>query len=98
MALFLLDVFGTASIGVFMRATDKFIVVPNQLPESTINKLERWFGITLIKTNVGGSALLGSLICANSHGIVLPHIVRDEEVAAFKTLRDVNITIMENSK
>ncbi|MEM2788347.1 MAG: translation initiation factor IF-6, partial [Candidatus Bathyarchaeia archaeon] len=82
MPLFLLDVFGTASIGVFMRATDKFIIVPSQLPESTINKIERWFGIALIRTNIGGSALIGSLVCANSNGIILPHIVRDEELAA----------------
>jgi translation initiation factor 6 len=98
MALFLLDAFGSASIGVFMRATEKFVIAPKQLPESTLRKLENWFKLPIIKTNIGGSVLIGSLICANSFGIVLPYSVWDEEILAIKTLKDINISIIEDSK
>ncbi|MEM1586861.1 MAG: translation initiation factor IF-6 [Candidatus Bathyarchaeia archaeon] len=99
MPLFLLDAFGSASIGVFMRVTEKIVIVPSQFPESTIKKIEKWFKLPVVRTNIGGSVLIGSLVCANSYGIVLPHITRDEELSALKTLgEDINITVMENSK
>ncbi|MBS7605173.1 MAG: translation initiation factor IF-6 [Candidatus Bathyarchaeia archaeon] len=99
MPIFLLDVFGSASIGVFMRVTERVVIVPNQFPESRIKRIESWFKIPVIRTNIGGSVLIGSLVCANSNGIVLPHFVRDEELSAFKALgKDINITIMEESK
>ncbi|MBS7634866.1 translation initiation factor IF-6 [Candidatus Bathyarchaeota archaeon] len=99
MPLFLLDIFGSASIGVFMRATDRFVIVPNQLPENTIKKIEKWFNVNVVKTNVSGSVLIGSLVCANSYGLILPHSVYDGEIAALKkTLTEVNITVMGDSK
>ncbi|MEM2272980.1 MAG: translation initiation factor IF-6 [Candidatus Bathyarchaeia archaeon] len=99
MPLFLLDAFGSASIGVFMRVTEKVVIAPNQFPESTIKKIESWFNLPVIRTNIGGSVLIGSLVCANSYGIVLPHFIRDEELSVLKTfVRDINITVMEESK
>ncbi|MEM2320928.1 MAG: translation initiation factor IF-6 [Candidatus Bathyarchaeia archaeon] len=99
MPLFLLDIFGSASIGVFMRATEEIVIVPNQFPESTVKKIENWFKLPVIRTNIGGSVLIGSLICVNSHGIVLPHSVREEELATLKTLGgNINIAVMEASK
>ncbi|MBS7640265.1 MAG: translation initiation factor IF-6 [Candidatus Bathyarchaeia archaeon] len=99
MPLFLLDAFGSASIGVFMRVTEKIVIVPNQFPESIVKKIESWFKLPVVRTNIGGSVLIGSLICANSYGIVLPHFVREEELTAIKSLGgDINIAIMEESK
>ncbi|MEM1550773.1 MAG: translation initiation factor IF-6 [Candidatus Bathyarchaeia archaeon] len=99
MPIFLLDAFGSASIGVFMRVTESIVIVPNQFPESTVKKIENWFKLPVIRTNIGGSVLIGSLVCANSYGIILPHLIREEELAAIKTLGgDINIAIMEESK
>jgi len=69
------------------------MIVPNQIPETKLKKLEDWFKIKVVKTNIGGSVLAGSLICANSSGMILPRYVWDEEVAVLKSLPDVNITI-----
>jgi len=94
----LLDTFGSASIGVYMRATEEFIIVPKQIPSTKIRKLERWFETKIVKTNIGGSVLIGSLVCANSNGIILPYFVWNEEIEAFKSLRDVNITVMDTKR
>jgi len=96
--LFLLDTFSTASVGVYLRATERFVIVPYQIPESTFKKLENWFNIKVVRTNVGGSVLAGCLVCANSHGMVLPSFVWDEEVDVLKSIPDINITIMETKK
>jgi len=96
--IFLFDTFGSASIGVFIRVTEKFMVVPNQVPESKFRKLQNWFNIKAVRTNISGSVLIGSLVCANSNGIILPRHVWPEEVEALKTLGDVNITIAETRR
>ncbi|MEM1514520.1 MAG: translation initiation factor IF-6 [Candidatus Bathyarchaeia archaeon] len=99
MPIFLLDAFGSTSIGVFMRVTEKVVIVPRQFPENVIKKIENWFKLPVARVNIGGSVLVGSLICANSHGIILPRFVEDEEFAALKAFRrDINITVIEESR
>ena len=95
MPIFLLDTFGSPSIGVFMRATEEFLIVPNQVPETKVKKLEDWFKTRIVKTNIGGSVLLGPLICANSNGLVVPRYVWSEEVESLKSLGDINISIAQ---
>jgi translation initiation factor 6 len=96
--IFLFDTFGSPSIGIFLRVTEKFMIVPNQIPETKAKKLESWFNIKVLKTNIGGSVLIGPLVCANSNGMILPHYVRDEELGVLKSLGDVNITITQTKK
>ncbi len=98
MPIFLFDTFGSASIGVFIRVTEGFMIVPNQVPESKIRKLEDWFGTRTVRTNIGGSVLAGPLVCANSHGLVLPHNVWDEELDVLKSLSDINITVAQTKR
>ena len=98
MPIFLLNIFGTASIGVYLRVTQKFMIVPNPVLESKLKNLEDWFKIKVVKTNIGGSVLAGSLVCANSHGMILPRYVWDEEIEALKVFDDVNITIAKTKR
>jgi len=96
--IYLLDTFGSASIGVYIRATEEFIIVPKQVPSTKVEKLQGWFKTKIVKANIGGSVLIGSLICANSNGMILPRFVWDEELEALKSLRDVNITVMDTKR
>jgi len=96
--IYLLDTFGSASIGVYIRATEEFIIVPKQVPSTKVEKLQEWFKTKIVRTNIGGSVLIGSLICANSNGMILPRFVWDEELEALKSLRDVNITVMDTKR
>jgi len=94
----LLDTFGSASIGVYIRVTEEFMIVPTQVPPTKVKKLQEWFQTRIVKTNIGGSVLVGSLVSANSSGIILPRFVWEEEVEALKALGDVNITVMETKR
>jgi translation initiation factor 6 len=96
--IFLLDIFGSESIGVFFRVTDKFVIAPRQMPKSVLRKLEDWFKIRIIPTNIGGSILAGPLVCANSHGMILPHYIWEEELDTLRMLPDVNITLMKTKR
>lgn len=98
MPIFLLDTVGTASIGVYSLVTDEIAVVPKQIPETHAEKIEAWLGIKVIRTNIGGSILLGALACANSNGMILPHFVREEEIDILKSSADINLKIMKTKR
>ncbi len=91
--IFLLDIFGSPNIGVFMRATEEFLIIPNQIPETKVRKLEDWLESKIVKTNIGGSVLIGPLICANSNGLIVPKYTWSKEIDSLRSLGDVNITI-----
>ena len=98
MPIFLLEKFGSASIGVYTLITEEIAIVPKPIPEANAEKLEKWLGVEVIQTNIGGSILLGSLVCANSHGIILPHFVRDEEVESIKSSLEFNLSMMPTKR
>ncbi|MEM3642242.1 MAG: translation initiation factor IF-6 [Candidatus Bathyarchaeia archaeon] len=98
MAIYLSSLFGSASIGVYSLATDKVVLVPKLISLRKAERLGEWLKVKLIHTTIGGSVLLGALACANSNGILLPHFIREEELANIKSVFEGNITIMETKK
>lgn len=99
MAIFLLSLFGSASIGVYSLATDKIAVIPSQAPETKADKVEEWLGVKVANTTIGGSVIVGALTCANSNGVVLPHYVLEEELEIIKAASDdANLTVMETKR
>ena len=98
MAIYLLSLFGCASIGVYSLATNKMMIVPPQTPEK-VNRIGELLGIQVTRTTVGGSVVVGSLACANSNGIILPHFTRDKEIKAIKaTSEDSNISLIKTKR
>ncbi|MCW3980836.1 MAG: translation initiation factor IF-6 [Candidatus Bathyarchaeota archaeon] len=99
MAIFLLSLFGCASIGVYSLATEKIAMLPSQTPETRANHIEEWLGVKVVRTTIGSSLVVGALVCANSNGIVLPSYVKSEEVEAIKSVsEDMNLAIMETRR
>jgi translation initiation factor 6 len=99
LAIFLLSLFGSASIGVYSLVTDKIAVIPPQAPETKADKVEEWLSVKVAKTTIGGSVVVGALACANSNGVVLPHYVREEELEIIKAVSDdANLTVMETKR
>jgi len=98
LAIFLLSLFGSASIGVYSLVTDSMVIVPPQTPKTKAQKLEEWLNAKVVHTTIGESVLVGALACANSNGIILPHFVREEEVQAIKAISEINIAVMETKR
>jgi translation initiation factor 6 len=73
-------------------------MVPKIVPLKKAMRISEWLRVKLIHTTIGGSILAGSLACANSHGILLPHFVRDEELQVIKSTFEGNVTVMETKK
>ncbi len=99
MAISLLGLFGSASIGVYSLATERMALVQLAVTEGTVKKLEECLRVKVVKTTVGKSVLIGALASANSNGITLPHYVAEEEIQAIKSaLPDINVAIMETKR
>jgi translation initiation factor 6 len=96
--LFLFDVFGNASIGVYSLVNDRIAIVPPQVPENKRKKVEDWLKVKVVATTVGKSLVTGALACSNSNGVILPPFATEEEVAAIKSAADVNVTVMDTKK
>lgn len=99
MPVFLSSLFGSASIGVYSIATDRLFIVPCLAPEKRMKKLGDLMKVKTVFTTVGGSVLIGALICANSKGMILPHFVCEEEIEPIRCADDeLNITVMETKR
>ncbi len=98
MPLFLLDVFGTASIGVYTLVNEKIAIIPPQVTETKRLKFEDWLKVEVVATTVGKSVIVGALACSNSNGVVLPSFAREDEIEAIKSASDLNVTVMDTRK
>jgi translation initiation factor 6 len=78
--------------------TNKMIIVPPQTPEKT-NQVGEWLDISVVRTTVGGSVVVGALACANSNGIILPHFTREKEIEIIKAAsNDTNLTVINTKR
>jgi len=98
LAIYLFNLVGSASIGVYSLATEKMVIIPKFVPFKKAERLGEWLKVKLIHTSIGGSVLAGALACANSNGILLPHSVHAEELETIKSVFEGNITVMETKK
>jgi len=64
-----------------------------------MQKLGRLLKVETIFTTIGCSVLVGSLVCANSKGIILPPIVREEELEPIRAAaKEANVTLMDTKR
>lgn len=98
MTVYLFSIVGSASIGVYSLATENIVIIPRMVPQKKAQEFAHWLKTKLAYTSISGSVLAGALACANSNGILLPHSIREEELAQIKSVFDGNITIMETKK
>jgi len=98
LAVYLSSIVGSASIGVYSLANDRFVVIPKMVPLKKAERTAEWLKVKLLHTSISGSVLAGALVCANSNGILLPNSVREEELAVIKSLFEGNITVMETKR
>ncbi len=67
-------------LGVFATCTENFVFFPPDISDELLRELEASLGVTGIRTSVGGSSIVGSLIRGNSNGIIAAGFILDREI------------------
>jgi len=98
LTVYLSSIVGSSSIGVYLLATESIVMIPRMMPQRKAQEIAEWLKAKLVYTPIGGSVLVGALVCANSNGMVLPLSVQEEEIAEIRKVFDGTITIMETKK
>ncbi|MDR0318427.1 MAG: translation initiation factor IF-6 [Nitrososphaerota archaeon] len=98
MTVYLSSIIGSPSIGVYSLATESIVMIPRMTPKQKAQEYADWLKTKLVYTTISGSVLIGSLVCANSNGMLLPNSVKDEELTEIRNAFDGTITIMETKK
>jgi translation initiation factor 6 len=98
LTVYLSSIVGNASIGVYSLATENIVMVPRMVPLQKAQEFADWLKLKLAYTSISGSVLVGALVCANSNGMIVSNAIREEELAAIKTVFEGNITVMESKK
>lgn len=98
MAIYLSGLVGSASLAVYSLATDHVFIAPKSVPLKKAERLSEWLKVKLIHTSIGSSVLVGAFACANSNGIILPSLIRQQELESIQRCFEGNITIMETRR
>jgi translation initiation factor 6 len=98
LTVYLSSIVGSASIGVYSLATENIVLIPRMVPQQKAQEFADWLNVKLAYTFINGSVLAGSLVCANSTGMLVSNGIREEELAALKLVFEGNITVMDSKK
>jgi len=88
MTILKIQVFGGSSVGVYIVANNRFILYPPSLIEATVKKIEGVFDVPLFSATINNSRLVGVYTASNKYGIIVPHLIRDDELEKLRSSLD----------
>ncbi len=80
MGLYLVEVYRSPNIGIFLRTNDKFLLAPKGIASTKSKMLAENLGVSPVFVSVEGTRLLGPLITMNNKGMLVSRMVEDYEV------------------
>ena len=96
MGLHLIDIYRSPNIGIFMKANDRFLLVPKGLAQTKTDKLCASLGVSAVPTSIGESRLLGVLSSMNSNGMLVSRLAEEGEVNEIKAATGLNVSRLES--
>jgi translation initiation factor 6 len=84
MAIIKTQLFGKSLIGVYLEVNNSFVLYPPTLIKSDLQKVKQIFDINLYPFTVNNSKLIGIYSASNKYGLILPDILRDDELSKLK--------------
>lgn len=89
-----MNVRGTGLIGLYIIATNNFVLVGNEVPDSWDKTIEEVFKVPIIRLTIAGTSLLGAFIATNGEEIIVPSIIfsREEKILENAGVKYTKIT------
>ena len=80
MAILRSQVFGRSLIGVYLAANNSYVLYPSTLIKPLLKKYRNTFMEPFYPLTINNSDLLGVYTASNKYGIIVPHIIKDDEL------------------
>ena len=96
--IFSAEISGSPNIGVYSKATDNYLIVPSKIATKDYLKIGNALNTKVVNSFIGDSILIGVLIVANSHGILLPHYALKNEMNCLIKETGVNVKKVKSRK
>jgi translation initiation factor 6 len=80
---------GDQNIGVFARAFEDIAFVPTSASDEFTELIHDALDVDPIKISIHQSPIIGSLLCGNSHGLIVTGLIQDSELDLLCEYRDV---------
>lgn len=101
MSILKYQIFGRNTVGVYLEVNNLYGLYPPTLLKSTLNDFKKVFDVPLFPLTINNSPLIGVYISSNKNGIIIPHIVRDDELDNLKSYikqvdESINIGILNS--
>lgn len=79
-----LSIMGNSNIGVYVFATDSYVLVPKGIEADKKEVIADIFKVEPVETTIAGTRLVGVLAGGNDKGLLLPSNIEDEELRFLK--------------
>ena len=91
-----MDIYRSPNIGIFMRANDKFLLVPKGLAQTKSDRLCENLRVSAVPTSIGESRLLGALSAMNGNGVLVSRLAEDAEIREIRDATGLNVSRLES--
>ncbi len=82
---------GSPYLGVYLRVDDRFAIVPAAVPAALAREIARLLSVTVVRTNVGESEVVGALVALTASGVVVGDDLADEERVSLEAVGPVTV-------
>ena len=82
------QIFGRSLVGVYLTANNSYILYPSTLIKPLLKKFKTIFEQPFFPLTINNSNLLGVYTASNKYGIIVPHIIREDELNNLKSYLD----------
>jgi len=94
---------GNSNIGLFVFATNKYCIVPNEASETLKKRLKEVLGVKIVQTNIAGTPLVGVFCVGYKNKLFVPKIAFEDEIEKLEkagikvTVIDSDLTALGNN-
>lgn len=74
-----IDLLGNSSIGIFSMSTNSYAMFPHSTKPKTVDIISQTLDVPIIQSTIASCNLLGLFSCGNSHNLILPDLVSEDE-------------------
>lgn len=87
-----MDFTGNPYVGVYCASNDDVAFVPNFMTKKARKRIEEALQVETRVFSLGGSTVLGSLMCLNKNGVIVTNFITEKELSLLRGLRAEIIT------